>query len=439
MWAATLAVLAQPGQRPAPGAQYQQKFAPVALDHSFGAPNHDVNVFTGFRTIDNWNAGGSAVVHRNFVRLTAERQGQKGWLSNRMPFSLPEWSLMMELRSSGSSPYLFGDGLAIWLTERSEVVEGPVFGREDYWNGLGIFFDTFQNIDHSHHHKHPYIYAMVNDGHMHYVPDADIPQDAAKQALPGAKENSGCSFDFRYHEEREDVSVLNHTRVHVTYKDKTLSLRLQQTSVGSQGDWYECFQVKDVELPKEAYFAITSATGDLVDNHDIIHFAVRTLENIADPTQDYDEWREFIRRAEEARLEEHDLRPSEAMQRDYSRVLRAQALAIKTLNADVDKLKQQLEFQLAAMATATDVTRKGLDDKSDEVRAIGEAVEKTNAVASVLEEKASASVEEMSRKVEEMSSSNGWRIPFLLLFMLITALGGVGYNRYRKIMKSHLL
>ena len=30
--------------------------------------------------------------------------------------------------------------------------------------GLGIFFDTFQNLDHSHHHKHPYVYAMLNDG-----------------------------------------------------------------------------------------------------------------------------------------------------------------------------------------------------------------------------------------------------------------------------------
>ena len=132
-------------------------------------------------------------------------------------------------------------------------MEGPVFGRQDYWKGLAIFFDTFQNIDHSHHHKHPYIYAVVNDGTMHYVPDADV-SDPAKQALPGAKENSGCSFDFRcaerirrdsqnnaprwtgairrrrYHEARTDVSVLNHTRVHVAYQNRILKLRLQQVS-----------------------------------------------------------------------------------------------------------------------------------------------------------------------------------------------------------------
>ena len=43
----------------------------------------------------------------------------------------------------------------------------------------------------------------------------------------GAVDNSGCSYEFRYAESREDVSVLNHTRVHISYKRKTLKLRLQ--------------------------------------------------------------------------------------------------------------------------------------------------------------------------------------------------------------------
>ena len=39
-----------------------------------------------------------------------------------------------------------------------------------------------------------------------YIPDAEKP-DPAKQALPGAVDNSGCSFEFRYLESRHDVSV----------------------------------------------------------------------------------------------------------------------------------------------------------------------------------------------------------------------------------------
>ena len=159
--------------------------------------------------------------------------------------------------------------------------------------GLGIFFDTFQNLDHSHHHKHPYIYAMTNDGTKGYIPDAEVRStrapshpsaevwstwstrvlqraqsrqrsagptpppsgvcsqvpDPATQALPGAVDNSGCSFEFRYFEGREDVSVLNHTRVHVTFRGGTLKLRLQQTSQGEAREWFQCFDMKDVALP----------------------------------------------------------------------------------------------------------------------------------------------------------------------------------------------
>ena len=64
------------------------------------------------------------------------------------------------------------------------------------------------------------------------MPDSEKP-DPAKQALPGAADNSGCSYEFRYAENREDVTVQNHTRVHFSYKDKTLKLRVQQTSAGS--------------------------------------------------------------------------------------------------------------------------------------------------------------------------------------------------------------
>ena len=35
-------------------------------------------------------------------------------------------------------------GLAIWLVSNPDHIEGDVFGREDHWKGLGIFFDTFQ-------------------------------------------------------------------------------------------------------------------------------------------------------------------------------------------------------------------------------------------------------------------------------------------------------
>jgi len=412
--------------------------------HSFKAPFTTVNSFTGMRLIDNWELGGSAVAHNGFVRLTAEKQSQKGWMWNRHAMNAPEWSITMELRATGESQYLFGDGLAVWLTTSYDVVEGPVFGREDYWNGLGIFFDTFQNVDQQHHHKHPYIYAMLNDGKQHYVPDAEKKLDKAQQILPGARDNSGCSFDFRYNEARQDVSVLNHTRVHITYRARTLMLRLQQTSVGHEGDWYNCFEMSNVDIPPNSYFAISSATGDLVDNHDIIHFLVRNIQGVPDPIADYKLWSDGVKELERSRMLEFDLRPAEALQRDYQRVLRAQAEAIKSLSADVEKLKQQMEFQLASITAGVSVARTTVDIKSNELRDVKQRLEESAPSAKAfhdLKQDAQQELNRMKLSVDKALRSRGGMssFSFYFLLMLIIALAGVGYNRYRKIMKSHLL
>ena len=416
-------------------------FACPAISHSHPvSPSAEINPFTGQRQLANWDLGGSAVAHRSFVRLTAEAQASKGWLTSQQPFSMNEWSAMLELRASGANNNLYGDGLAIWLVKAADHIEGPVFGREDRWQGLGLFFDTFQNVDHSHHHKHPYIYAMMNDGSKPYIPDADMPSaDTLKQqALPGAHENSGCSYEFRYAEEREDVTVLNHTRVHVVYRNKMLKLRLQQTSQGTTKEWFQCINMKDVELPQPAFFGLSAATGDLVDNHDIIQFIVRPLEGIADADADYEAWAADEQAQIKHKLEEFDLRPPEALQRDYQRVLRAQAEAIKSLSGDVETLKQQLEFQLASMSTGIATTKKTIDEKSTALNAAQEMVAGTDELKKHVE-KHKKDLSDMKVELLRNAGSGGWKFPFFILFMMIVGLGGVGYNRYTKLYgKSHL-
>ena len=53
---------------------------------------------------------------------------------------------------------------AIWFTEERGQ-EGPVFGSNDNWKGLGLFFDSFDNDGQR---NNPYILAMVNDGTQSY-------------------------------------------------------------------------------------------------------------------------------------------------------------------------------------------------------------------------------------------------------------------------------
>lgn len=55
---------------------------------------------------------------------------------------------------------LFFGFQAIWFTDKPGV-EGPVFGSSDKWNGLGVFFDSFDNDNKR---NNPYVMAMVNDG-----------------------------------------------------------------------------------------------------------------------------------------------------------------------------------------------------------------------------------------------------------------------------------
>ena len=79
-------------------------------DQSFEAPFGEVSAYTGMRDLTAFEVGGSAVVHRNFLRLTGERQSQKGWVAARTPMAAPEWSATLELRASGTSMHLYGDG-----------------------------------------------------------------------------------------------------------------------------------------------------------------------------------------------------------------------------------------------------------------------------------------------------------------------------------------
>jgi len=196
--------------------------------------------------------------------------------------------------------------------------------------------------------------------------------------------------------------------------------------------------MKDVEVPSPAFWGISSATGDLVDNHDIIQFIVRPLEGVQDPDADYELWASEDQAAIKHKLEEFDLRPPEALQRDYQRVLRAQAEAIKSLSGDVETLKQSLEFQLAAMAAGIVTTRKSLDDKSVSLSQAGESVKATTELQKSVE-KHKKEMSDMRAELSAGVGGGGWKFPFFVLFVMIVGVAGVGYNRYVKLYgKSHL-
>ena len=65
-----------------------------------------------------WDFGGSAMITSNYVRLTADKQGSKGYIWNSVPVHLRSWEMHVHFKVwSQNKKDLFGDGLAFWYTK----------------------------------------------------------------------------------------------------------------------------------------------------------------------------------------------------------------------------------------------------------------------------------------------------------------------------------
>lgn len=353
-----------------PKAKRRKATTDATLNHAytFIAPFGNLEHFTGSRFLPSWDAGGAAMVHRNFVRLTSDSQGHRGWITSQTPNTQPYWSMMLKFRVSGRSSQLFGDGLALWYTKNDEHVDGDVFGREDYWDGLGIFFDTFQNIDKSHIHRHPYISAIHNDGTKHYIPEEGAEEEErrakdkgrrTRHAVPGRVEGSGCSYDFRFSEARDDFSVVNATFAHIVYSGDRLTLHVFDTE---SEEWLECIDMAMPELPTNYYFGLSAATGDLVDNHDVLGMVVHGASS---PTPLMSpEIRSWAMDTIEAQMYDVPTEPLETPSpANYLEVISNQASEIQSLRSTLAILQHRLEYELSSvhkgLAHAKEVAESG--------------------------------------------------------------------------------
>ncbi|KAI3647278.1 hypothetical protein MP228_007499 [Amoeboaphelidium protococcarum] len=232
---------------------FDQNLGPSIYSHSLYPPfMHDE-----FEN-EYWDFGGNVLVKVfDYVRLTSLAKSQRGWLYSKFPIASEAWSVEFEFKIHGGQSQQHGDGFAFWYTAE-KFEEGSVFGGKDNFKGLGIFFDTYPNGQHD--HSFPYISAMVNDGTKQYDHWNDNKASMAGQ---------GCEANLR--------SVGNSIVARATYfKNKVL--KLEFTDRGEAG-WQQCFVVSNVNLPNAGYIGFSAATGDLVDNHDILR--VNTFTQLA--------------------------------------------------------------------------------------------------------------------------------------------------------------
>ena len=242
-------------------------------DLSFAAP-FDAVAATGDRQVSPaWRAHGSAAVHRNFARLTPDRQSKAGALWSAESVGADQATLELTFRISGQGQHFFGDGLALWLSADRAFRAGAFHGADPRFAGVAVVADTFRNDEAAAAHRD---LALVASG--------GGAADAAA-LLEGA---AGCDASVRYHENRGDFSVDRSSRVRLAVAAGTATLAVD---AANDGTWVECAAVAlppalDGAWLRRAHVGVTASTGQLADNHDVLALAVRTDGAPAAPAAD---------------------------------------------------------------------------------------------------------------------------------------------------------
>jgi len=188
-----------------------------------------------------WEYGGNAIASADNVRIAPSLKSQKGAIWTKIQKKFDWWTVEINFRISGRGR-IGADGLAFWYTANKGDYHGPVFGSSDKWNGLGVFFDSFDNDGK---HNNPYIMGVVNDGSQVF----DHANDGSTQQL------SGCLRDFR--------NKPFATRAKIEYYMNTLTVFFHSGNTNNEKDFEICFRSENVYLPKNGYFGVSAATGGL--------------------------------------------------------------------------------------------------------------------------------------------------------------------------------
>uniref|UniRef100_A0A8C2A957 Lectin, mannose-binding, 1 n=1 Tax=Cyprinus carpio TaxID=7962 RepID=A0A8C2A957_CYPCA len=206
-----------------------------------------------------WIHTGNAIPSSDQIRITPSLRSQKGSVWTKSPVSFEHWEAEVAFRVSGRGR-MGADGLAIWFTA-GQGLEGPVYGAADQWNGVGIFFDSFDNDGKK---NNPAVLVVGNNGKLFY----DHQNDGTTQSL------GTCLRDFR----NKPYPV----RAKITYYQKSLTVFINNGFTPDKDDYEFCTRVENMIIPDTGYFGISAATGGLADDHDVLSFLVFRL---AEPGQ----------------------------------------------------------------------------------------------------------------------------------------------------------
>ncbi|KAI1722185.1 legume-like lectin family domain-containing protein [Ditylenchus destructor] len=318
--------------------QVLNQFKRFEYKHSFRTPN----LAQRDGSIPFWIVSGDAIASSEQLRLAPSMRSRKGIAWNKRPMVESEnWEVDVALKVTGQGR-IGADGLAVWYTHLQGTT-GPVFGANDYWTGMGLLLDSFDNDGQK---NNPYISLMINDGTRSF----DHQTDGSLQVL------SGCQKDFR----NKPWPV----RLRIEYLRNVLTISVADGM--TQEPRYElCIRAENVFLPKNGYFGVSAATGGLADDHDILDFSVYSLLSEVpkpqtdhqipqDEKQKYDaEFEQQMKKFEEERKQFKEAHPEKARDDDeydpakyFEDVTARELRLIYESQTAIHKVMQQMEMKL---------------------------------------------------------------------------------------------
>jgi len=388
-----------------------------------------------------WRNTGVAVVNKNFIRLTPDRQSKKGAIWSRRSIDVPSFSAILQFRISGQGKSFFGDGIGFWLVQSSFFQDGPIHGFTEQFTGIGIIIDTFRNVENI--EKHRDVLVLVNDGTKSYEQMVDEP--------------IGCSANVRYHEDRADFTVDSSSRMKVVIENNSLNVFIDAKNTG---EWVFCAEVHDLPAgwSTHSFIGVSATTGALADNHDVLSLQsytdVKVLEadeskekaalvNPDDHAEDridqlLDHFTKLLTTVETLDHHvEHQLtavddhiknllhKISEREDKSEGRIAQLESIVKKEVEGSLDHRISALEAKFNTYVSK---------HMSDMELSLDQSVKhKIRGIEDVYVSKAQQLHEEL--KVEK----GAWMIPFLILVVLMIG-GAVGvYLFYEKMRKMHLL
>ncbi|KAL3921872.1 MAG: hypothetical protein SGPRY_004754, partial [Prymnesium sp.] len=240
----TLVAAAEQGSRDLPALPLTKVLPSLSFTYPFSQYRDAI--------IPGWQYGGalrSASLINDYLMLTPPSPNALGWIWSSRPVSLKAWEADLEFHIGGSNDRGAGGGLAFWFTSEQGRA-GPIYGQGERYNGLGIFFDTFES-GLAGDAPEPFVVAMMNYGEsLVQSKDPDYYKNQVGVCFAGYRNLN--------HSARARI-IKTHDRLQV-WLDLDHSGHFQnciQTDVGDPR----------LKMPETGYFGITASTGLHGDAH----------------------------------------------------------------------------------------------------------------------------------------------------------------------------